>query len=228
MKKKYLAIILGMTLSITSMSTFADEETDAQEDVVTVEEAEDAEEMTGRIDAVNEDGSVLISIGEMTEDEADEMLGTLNLSGEELEAGFSEDVSAVGLVEYKTITVVEANDDENADEEESSEEVSDVDDEEITDSDTTDADVNEEDEDSDTAEESISEDADAEDEDEVETEEILTTDLETGDIITFTVDENGDINTVILIGVDVDILDEAEVSDAAEEDVEETSSDTEA
>ncbi|MCC8049809.1 MAG: hypothetical protein LIP10_03995 [Clostridiales bacterium] len=75
MKKKYLAVMLGMALSITSMSVFAEEETDATEDIVIVEEAEDveeAEEMTGRIDTVNEDGSVVISIGEMVEDDADE------------------------------------------------------------------------------------------------------------------------------------------------------------
>lgn len=231
MKKKYLAVVLGMALSLTSVCVFADEETDALEDVVIVEESDEAEEYTGRINSVNEDGSVVISIGEMMEDDADETLGTLTLTGEELEAAFSEEVSAAGLVEYKTITVVEAAEDESTDEE-SSDETSDAD-VEITDSDTTEEDVSEEDADSDTAEEdSSSEDTDTEDtentEEEVETEEILTSDLEAGDIITFTVDENGDINTVTLIGVDADILEEAVTSDAEEDVAEETSSDTEA
>lgn len=231
MKKKYLAVVLGMALSLTSVCVFADEETDALEDVVIVEESDEAEEYTGRINSVNEDGSVVISIGEITEDDADETLGTLTLTGEELEAAFSEEVSAAGLVEYKTITVVEAAEDESTDEE-SSDETSDAD-VEITDSDTTEEDVNEEDADSDTTEEdSSSEDTDTEDtentEEEAETEEIQISELEAGDIIVFTVDENGDINTVTLIGVDADILEEAETSDAEEDVAEETGSDTEA
>ncbi|MCD7819324.1 MAG: hypothetical protein LUH07_09785 [Lachnospiraceae bacterium] len=223
MKKKYLAIILGMALSLTSVCALAEEETDVQEDIVIAEETE-AEEMTGRIEAINEDGSLVISVGEWEEDATDESVGTLTLNGEEVEAAFADDISAVSLIDFKKITVVEAEAEEDTDTAEDSateEEAADTDSvEEDTDTeatDTTDEDVEATDEEAD-SEDTEAESTDAEEAESAETEEMDPSDLQIGDIITFTVNEDDAIDTLTLISAASDEgLDEEESTDAAEE-----------
>ncbi|MCD7818173.1 MAG: MSCRAMM family adhesin SdrC [Lachnospiraceae bacterium] len=239
MKKKYLAIILGMALSLTSVCAFAEEETDAQEDVVIVEETEE-EELTGRIESINDDGSLVISVGDWEEDTSDESIGTLTLSGEEVEAAFADDISAVSLIDYKTITVVEAEAEEDTDAAEDSgteEEAADTDTaEEGTDSeaaDTADEDAEEadaavSDEDAD-GEDADAESTDTEDIESVETEEMDTSDLQIGDIITFTMNEDGAIDTLTLISAASDEeADAEENADTAEEEADDAESDGEA
>ncbi|MCD7765158.1 MAG: DNA polymerase V family protein [Lachnospiraceae bacterium] len=210
MKKKYLAVVLGMALSFTSVSVFAEEETDSQDDVVIVEDIDEVVEYTGRIELVDEDGSLVISLGEWEDDDADETSGTLSLTGEQTIAAFADDVSAVSLLEDKTITVIEADFSESDEEdaETASEDSADADaveeDAETSDSDTADTDVTEAE---DTAEdETASEEADSE---ETETEELDVSTLQAGDIITYTLNEDGAIDTITLIGTVAEESDEA-------------------
>ncbi|MCD7764394.1 MAG: hypothetical protein LUI14_14665 [Lachnospiraceae bacterium] len=221
MKKKYLAVVLGMALSFTSMSVFAEEETDSQDDVVIVEDIDEVVEYTGRIELVDEDGSLVISLGEWEDDDADETSGTLSLTGEQTIAAFADDVSAVSLLEDKTITVIEADFSESDEEdaETASEDSADADaveeDAETSDSDTADTDVTEAE---DTAEdETASEEADSE---ETETEELDVSTLQAGDIITYTLNEDGAIDTITLIGTVAEesneALDEEGTSDDAD------------
>ncbi len=236
MKKKYLAIILGMALSLTSVCAFAEEETDAQEDVVTVEEMEE-EELTGRIESINDDGSLVISVGEWKEDASDESIGTLTLSGEEIEAAFADDIIAVSLIDNKTVTVVEAEAEDNTDvaedsdtEEESvdtdtSEEGTDTEaadsadeDAEVTDEDLTDEDAD--------GENIDAENTDAEDTESVETEEIDISELQISDIITFTMNEDGAIDTLTLISAASD--EEADTEESADVEEDDVESDSEA
>lgn len=239
MKKKYLAIILGMALSLTSVCAFAEEETDAQEDVVIVEETEE-EKLTGRIESINDDGSLVIAVGDWEEDTSDETVGTLTLSGEEIEADFADDISAVSLIDYKTITVVEAEAEEDTDAAENSdmeEEAADTDTaEEGTDSEATDttdedaeaADADDSDEDAD-GEETDAESTDTEEAESLETEEIATSDLQIGDIITFTMNEDGAIDSLTLISAASDEeADAVESADTAEEGADDVESDGEA
>ncbi|MCD7867213.1 MAG: alpha/beta hydrolase [Clostridiales bacterium] len=83
-------------------------------DVVIVEKTEE-EELTGRVESINDDGSLVISVGDWEEDTSDESIGTLTLSGEEVEAAFADDISAVSLINLKTIMVVEAEAEEDTD-----------------------------------------------------------------------------------------------------------------
>ncbi|MCD7842431.1 MAG: DNA polymerase V family protein [Lachnospiraceae bacterium] len=220
MKKKYLAVVLGMALSFTSVSVFAEEETDSQDDVVIVEDIDEVVEYNGRIELVDEDGSLVISLGEWEDDEADETSGTLSLTGEQTIAAFADDVSAVSLLEDKTITVIEADFSESDEEdaETASEDSADADaveeDAETSDSDTADTDVTEAE---DTAEdETASEEADSE---ETETEELDVSTLQAGDIITYTLNEDGAIDTITLIGTVAEESDEALDEEGTSDDV---------
>lgn len=231
MKKKYLAIILGMALSLTSVCAFAEEETDAQEDVVIVEEMEE-EELTGRIESINDDGSLVISVGEWKEDASDESIGTLTLSGEEIEAAFADDIIAVSLIDNKTVTVVEAEAEDNTDVAEDSdteEESVDTDtseegtDTEAADSADEDAEVTDEDADGENID---AENTDAEDTESVEAEEIDISELQISDIITFTMNEDGAIDTLTLISAASD--EEADTEESADVEEDDVESDSEA
>ncbi|MCD8075877.1 MAG: hypothetical protein LUF27_12770 [Lachnospiraceae bacterium] len=173
MRRKYLAFLLGMALSLTSVCAFAEEET----------ETDTYDVRFGRVEAVVSDSVILVSAGELVEDESDSTLATLTLDGIIYELTFADDATGAQLVEQKTVTIEEASEDAVAETETELAETTD-DAEEETGSDTDDA--------ADTdAEEETETETETEEETE-ETEEISLADLQVGDIIEYTIHLDGE------------------------------------
>ncbi|MCC8104225.1 MAG: hypothetical protein LIP11_18875 [Clostridiales bacterium] len=197
MKKKLVAIMLGLTLSFTSASAgvFA-EETETETETETENAAISAGialleaaagtgmELYGEIIIINDDGTLVVNTGDLTEDEEDASSATLELSEVYIQFTVAEDVSAGQLTDLLTVTTVDADPEAEADE----------DADEKTES-TTDEDAGEK------TESTTDEDAEAasETEETVETESFDVSDFQVGDIIHFTINGSFEIDTVTLI-----------------------------
>ncbi|MCD8398368.1 MAG: hypothetical protein LUD12_14520 [Lachnospiraceae bacterium] len=209
MKKQLVAIMLGLTLSFTSVGVFAEEaetETETETEnaaisagIALLDAAAGTElEVYGKIVIINDDGTLVINTGDLIEDEEDTASATLELSDVYIQFTVTDGVSSGQLTDLLTITAVEAD----------AEEAADKDAEEDAET---------------TADEETEEDAgDSETESESETEETIETeafdvsDIQVGDIICFTINSAYEIDTLTLISTQADDIDSENTSDAGE------------
>ncbi|MCD8346375.1 MAG: hypothetical protein LUD16_00220 [Lachnospiraceae bacterium] len=221
MKKKLVAIMLGLTLSFTSVGVFAEEaETETETETETENAAISAGialldaaagtglDLYGEIVIINDDGTLVVNTGDLIEDEEDAASATLELSEVYIQFTVADDVTSAQLADLLTITTVEANADEDAEEETENTEDEDAEEAETADSD----------EDAEgTADEDAVEDTEAESETEetVETEDFDVSDFQVGDIIHFTISSSFEIDTVTLIYTQADEAEDEETATEA-------------
>ena len=128
MKRKFVAIILGLTLTGSSLSTFAAEASDdtaAASENISIDEEEQQETVTGQIVEITDD-TVILSPGTLESYDAQESVSsdtnaesdnadaaeketpTLTLSGEETTYQFADNILASENTEQIPVTVIEA------------------------------------------------------------------------------------------------------------------------
>lgn len=240
MKRKYLAIMMGMVLSLTSMNVYAvsaaetdtttesaeasTEET-AEEELTEdasgadseLDELANAPEVIGQVTDVSEE-SIMISVGTLSGEETTEAAAettasqTLTLNGQAMEVYLDDTITFQKETNPAEITVEEASEEELT-ESEAAEEATEAEAAEET-TEVTEAETEEE-----TTEttEAAAEAEPAEASEELE--EITISDIKVGDIVKILSDENGQVTSII-------VLAEGELTDAQEEETAETTEET--
>jgi len=211
MKKQLVAIMLGLTLSFTSVGVFAEEaETETENAAISagialLDAAAGTElEVYGKIVIINDDGTLVINTGDLVEDEEDAASATLELSDVYIQFTVADGVSSGQLADLLTITAVESSAEETADED--AEEDAET---------TADEEAEEDAEDSEAESESETEEA-------VETEAFDVSDIQVGDIICFTINSTYEIDTLTLISTQADGVEDEEPATEADAENEET------